>query len=130
MWSRIEVLASSIDLTIVKPRTAIIQIHRANVGRVNHTASDNYRLNLYYPFIDHVIEELETRFSNEHHEIIAADYLTPQNLHKLVNKIAMILSYYGKLMTTEEKSNFSIEVAKWKKIYRQFQLTLTRFRAL
>ena len=125
MWSRIEVLASSIDLTIVKPRTAIIQIHRANVGRVNQTAFDNYRLNLYYPFINHVIEEFETRFSNEHHEIIAADYLTPQNLHKLVNKIAMILSYYGKLMTTEEKSNFSIEVAKWKKIYRQFQLTLT-----
>ena len=27
LWSRIEVLALSIDLTIVKPRTATIQIH-------------------------------------------------------------------------------------------------------
>ena len=60
VWSRIEVLASSIDLTIVKPRTATIQIHRANAGRVNQTASDYYRMNLYYPFIDHVIEQLET----------------------------------------------------------------------
>ena len=60
---------------------------------------------------------METRFSNEHHEIIAADYLIPQNLHMLSNdKIAMILSY-GKLMTTEERRYFSIEVAKWKKIY-------------
>ena len=36
----------------------------------NQTASDYYRINLYYPFIDHFIEELETRLSNEHHEII------------------------------------------------------------
>ena len=88
-------LASSIDLTIVKPRTATIQIHRANTGRVNQTASDYYTINLYYPFIDHLIEQLETRFSNEHHQIIAANYLIPQNLHKLSDdKIAMILSYY------------------------------------
>ena len=42
VFSRTEVLASSVDLTIVKPRTANIQIHRANAGRVNQTASDYY----------------------------------------------------------------------------------------
>ena len=73
---------------------------------------------MYYPFIDHVIEQLETRFCNEHQEIIAADCLIPQNLHKLSDdKIAMILSYYGKIMTAREKSNLSFEIAKWKKIY-------------
>ena len=119
VWSRIEVLASSIDLTIVKPRTATIQMHRTNAGRVNQTTSDYYRMNLYYPFIDHVMEQLEPRFSNEYHQIIAANYLIPpQNLRKLSDdKIAMILSYYGNLMITEEKSIFSIEVAKWKKTY-------------
>ena len=118
LWSRIEVLALSIDLTIVKPKTATIQIHRANAGQVNQTASDYYRINVYYPFIDHVIEQLETRFCNEHQEIIAADCLIPQNLHKLSDdKIAMILSYYGKIMTAREKSNLSFEIAKWKKIY-------------
>ena len=118
LWSRIEVIALSIDLTIVKPRTATIQIHRANAGRVKQTASDCYRINVYYPFIDHVIEQLETRFCNEHQEIIAADCLIPQNLHKLSDdKIAMILSYYGKIMTAREKSNLSFEIAKWKKIY-------------
>ena len=40
VWNRIEVFASSIDLIIVKPRTANIQIHRANAGQVNQTASD------------------------------------------------------------------------------------------
>jgi len=61
---------------------------------------------------------METRFSNEHYEIIAADYLIPNFLHKLSDgKIAMILPYYGKLMTTEKKAIFSIEVAKWKNIY-------------
>lgn len=72
------------------------------------------RINVYYPFIDHVIEQLETKFNDEHQEIIAAEYLLPQNLHKLCDdKIAMILSYYGKFMSAEEKTNLSIEIAKW-----------------
>ena len=76
---------------------------------MNRTASDYYRINLYYPFIDHVIELLETKFSNEPHEIIAANYLITQNLHKLSgDKIAMILSYYGKLMTTKKRAIFPL----------------------
>ena len=69
-------LALSINLTIVKPRTATIQRHRANVGQVSQTPSDYYRINVYYPFIDYVVEQ-ETRFSDEHKEIIAAESLIP-----------------------------------------------------
>lgn len=69
-------------------------------------------------FIDHVVEQLETRFSDEHKEIIAAESLIPLNLSKLSNsKIDMITSYYGKFMSLEEKTNFPVEIAKWKKIY-------------
>ena len=38
VWSRIETLALSIGLTIVKPRTATIQRHRANAGQVSQRA--------------------------------------------------------------------------------------------
>ena len=75
-------LALSIDLTIVKLRTATIQIHRANAGQVNQPASD--RINVYYPFIDHVIEQLNTRFCSEHQEIIAADCLIHKTCISLV----------------------------------------------
>lgn len=50
VWSRIEMLALSVNLTIMKPRTATIQQHRANSGPVSQTPSDYYRINVYYPF--------------------------------------------------------------------------------
>lgn len=118
VWSRIELLASSINLTIVKPRTATIQRHRANAGQVNQIPSAYYRINVYYPFIDHVIQQLETHFSDEHKEIIAAESLIPAYLSKLnSSNIDMIVSYYGKFMSLEEKTNITVEIAKWKKVY-------------
>ena len=47
VWSRIETLALSIGLTIVKPRTATIQRHRANAGQVSQSPSDYYRYITY-----------------------------------------------------------------------------------
>ena len=29
----------------------------------------------------------------------------------------MIISYYGKFLSLEEKTNFPVEIAKWKKLY-------------
>ena len=118
VWGRIVTLANSINITVQKPRTASIQQHRANAGEVSQTPSDYYRINVYYPFIDHVVEQLETRFSDEHNDIIAAESLIPQSLSKLSgDKIDMIKSYYGKFMSLQEKTGFPVEIAKWKKIY-------------
>ena len=65
-----------------------------------------------------MVEQLETRFSDEHKEIIAAESLIPLYLSKLSNnKTDIITSYYGKFMSLEEKTNFPVEIAKWKKIY-------------
>ena len=59
-WDRINVLASSIGVTVVKPRIARMQCHRANAGDTDQSCSDYYRINVYYSFIDRVIKELET----------------------------------------------------------------------
>ena len=77
VWKRSEQLASTIGITMQKSRTVQIQSHRANAGAVNQSSCDYYRINVYYPFIDHVIQELDTRFSNEHEGLIAAQYLIP-----------------------------------------------------
>lgn len=54
-WKKIEHVASAAGITIFKPRTATVQQHRANAGSSSQSSSDYYRINVYYPFIDHVI---------------------------------------------------------------------------
>ena len=68
-----------------------------------------------------MVEQLETRFSDEHKEIIAAEYLYLSKLSN--NKTDIITSYYGKFMSLEEKTNFPVEIAKWKKIYESVPTT-------
>jgi len=62
VWSLISQVADSINVTLIKPRTTTVQRHRANAAH-NDQPSDYYRINVFYPFIDHVVGELETRFS-------------------------------------------------------------------
>ncbi len=65
VWNRIDQVASAVGTTIDKPRTARLQCHRANAG------ADYYRINVYFPFIDHIVKELETRFSSDHDGLVA-----------------------------------------------------------
>lgn len=118
VWSKIEKLARSVDVTMTKPRTTRVQRHRANAGPEDQPPSDYYKINVYFPFIDHVISELETRFSDEHEGLLAAQNLIPVNLPQLTNShVDAIETYYGTFLTFVEKVSLRPEVGKWKKIY-------------
>ena len=60
VWSQISRIADSINVTLLKPRTKTVQRHQANAAH-NDQPSDYYRINVLYPFIDHVVDELKTR---------------------------------------------------------------------
>ena len=65
-----------------------------------------------------MIVELETRFSDRHKGLVAAQNLVPVHLNKLMeNQVDAICTYYGKFITYAEKTNLIAEVAKWKKSY-------------
>jgi len=107
-----------VGITISKPRSVRLQRHRANAGAVDQSPSDYYRINVYYPFIDHVVGELETRFSSDHEGLIAAQYLIPLYLPQLSqDKIDSLEGYYAKFLTCGENEHLDVEVAKWKKCY-------------
>jgi hypothetical protein len=117
VWSRIEQVATSVGITIDKPRTTGIQRYRAN-ATTTETPSDYYRINVYYSFIDHVIQELEVRFSNSHSGLVAAQHLIPAYLSSLTESdIDCVSTYYGKFLLWEERLNFETEIARWKKNY-------------
>ena len=111
-------LASTVGLTIKKSRAARAQIHQSNVGSVDHS-STYYRLNMFYPFIDHVITVLETRFSNDHEGLIAVQHLIPISLRELnENQLKSIQDYYGKFLSIDEREDLVTDIIKWKKKYK------------
>ena len=64
LWVQIEVIAQAVGNTITKPRTANVQRHRANAGcNSDQTISDYYKVNVLFPFVDHVIQQIDSRFS-------------------------------------------------------------------
>lgn len=85
VWARIEQVAKSADIRVEKPRTARVQCHWANAA-VSQSSSDYYRVNVYYPFIDRVVQEFEVRFANSHEGLVAAHNLIPSNLLSLTEK--------------------------------------------
>ena len=114
VWSRISQVADSINVTLIKPRTTTVQRHRANAAH-NDQPSDYYRINVFYPFIDHVVGELETRFSVQHEGLITAQNLFPLYLPKLTDRhIEKIKNYFSKHLDFSEKSNFDAELARWR----------------
>ena len=73
---------------------------------------------VYCPFINHVIQEVEVRFSTDHEGLVAVAHLIPAYLQSLnESDVDNICTYYGKFLLYEEQLNFSTELARWKKNY-------------
>ena len=72
---------------------------------------------MFYPFIDHVITELETRFSNDHEGLVAIQHLIPISLRELSeDQLKSIQDYYGKfVISVDEREDHVTYIMKWKK---------------
>ncbi|KAK7132902.1 hypothetical protein R3I93_019224 [Phoxinus phoxinus] len=74
-------LANSVDVVPTKRRISVKQNYRPNVS--TESVEDHYRVNLFYPFIDHITTELDERFSESNEPALLAAYLVPKSLKKL-----------------------------------------------
>ena len=73
-------------------------------------------MNVFFPFVDHVVQEIDTRFSQSHQGLVLADRLsTAMNIDTCDQN--ELLKHYEKFLTFEEATYFSAEIAKWKKCY-------------
>ena len=114
VWQRIEVLSDSIGISIKKPRVADRQTHRANAGTISQTDSDYYRINVYFRFIDHILQQLNDRFTEEHIDVIAAQQLVPGNIENLeTSHLVAIKKFYGKYLDHHEMLSLNQEVNRW-----------------
>ena len=68
---------------------------------------------MFYPLVDHVVGELETRFSIQYKGLITAQNLFPLYLPKLTERhIEKIKNYFTNHLNFSEKSNFDAELAR------------------
>ncbi|KAM3843293.1 52 kDa repressor of the inhibitor of the protein kinase-like [Diretmus argenteus] len=78
-------LANSVDVVPTKRRISVKQSYRANSP--SETVEDHYRVNLFYPFIDHLLSELDGRFAERNEPAMVAAYLVPAHLTKLTKEM-------------------------------------------
>lgn len=123
LWSSIEAIGKTIDVEIKSPRLAGRQQHRANASSGDdQSASDYYRLNVFYPFADHAVNQLDDRFTDRHEQLIAAQCLIPTKLAQLnEKKIENILQYYATFLNPIELQDIPFEMERWKKRYEVFE---------
>ena len=78
---------------------------------------------MFYPFIDHVVTELKTRFSNHHEGLVVVQHLTPFSLEEHTeDKLKSIQGYYGKFLGSDEGEDLVTDITKWKKKYENVAL--------
>ena len=105
-----KLIPQAVGNTITKPRTANVPRHRANAGcNSDQTISDYNKVNMFFPFVDHVVQEVHSRFSQRHHGLILADKLSMAMSIDTRDQIE-ILKYCRKFLTMLESFYFLVEV--------------------
>jgi len=66
-WGEIEALVDSVDVVIEKPRTAQRMVHWSTAGEIDDTAMQYFKVNVFFPFIDHCLMQLDQRFQADKH---------------------------------------------------------------
>ena len=84
MWKKIEAIGKKIDVEMKTPRCVGRQRYRENaVITTDDIPKLYYRQNVNFPFIDHVLTELNERFADFNLHVIAAQLLRPRNVSNL-----------------------------------------------
>ena len=129
IWERIQTLSETLNIMISKPRTCNRQVHRANAP--SPSASDHYCINVFYAFIDHIIQQLSDRFTHEHSDMISAENLIPSNLHRKTEfPIDKIQKFYSKFFERNFDLEFEQELHRWRQHHKNDNKTKCASEAL
>ena len=85
IFSRAKMIADSIDVVPSIPRTTKRQIYRANAEAT--TPEIHFRINIYFPFLDYVIRQMDQRFPEDIKPLLYGYYMIPTNLDLLSDEI-------------------------------------------
>ena len=76
---------------------------------------------MFVLFVDHVVQEVDSRFSQHYQALILVDRLSMTMSIDTRDQI-QILKYWRKFLTLQLSFYFSVEIQKWKKYYENIPL--------
>ena len=116
-WKEAERMASIIDVTLAAPRLVGRQQHRANADIGSGSVQDYYRINVYYPFVDHVLLQLKERFSGHFSIIKQLSALIPglnSTLESTDDSINVAAAFHADFVDTQKvTSEVKVWNSKW-----------------
>jgi hypothetical protein len=112
LYSRSSKIADALDIDLT-PRGGVgRQTHRENAG-VGVTPEQHWRINLFFPFIDHVINEMERLFPTEMKDQMLGFYLKPKYVALTTPQI--INSMFEAFADVTDLDAFKNEISRWTK---------------
>ncbi|CAG2217955.1 unnamed protein product [Mytilus edulis] len=112
LFSRAEKIADRLEVDLRPKRRVGRQVHRENAALESDPTS-HWRINLFFPFIDHVTSELQRRFPNDLKTQMMGYYLIPKHLHSLTpDIITTICDAFDADLSN--KNDFMAEVERWR----------------
>ena len=116
--SRATALAESVGTTPFMKRQTSVQRHRANAQPqvTTDAIEDSYRVNMFFPYLDHVVQHLNSRFPPELKAAMYGCYLIPSCHDKLDTDVVGVIHEEYKLDLPA--TNFDHEVHRWIEKYR------------
>jgi hypothetical protein len=76
-------IADSIGIELSKPRTVRWMTNRANAAFAEDSVPSYYRINAFFPFVDHCISELDERFHEQTRPSFLAFQLLPSEASRV-----------------------------------------------
>ncbi|KAJ8311031.1 hypothetical protein KUTeg_011415 [Tegillarca granosa] len=110
LFTRASTLAECVNVCIEKPRVSGRMAHRAAAGDACDSALVYFRINMFYPFIDHCVAQLEERFPVNMSSILLASKLFPKVVSTVTDiEMAKVFDSYSEDMPSPVSFHAEVE---------------------
>lgn len=111
VWEKATAIADSLEIELTKPRTTGRMRHRENAEAVD--AESYYKINTFFPFADHCLNELRERFSDKLRPSFLAFKLVPCKISDIsADDVTAIKTRFHPDLPNE--MGFTAEFERWK----------------
>jgi hypothetical protein len=121
IFQEMEEEAKLLDILFSLPRLAPCQRHRTNIS--SDSIEEYYRRAVMVPFLDHILRELDERFSEMHRKVVQIFTLLPSNLpisstcsSEVTGPLRSLVDIYQHDLPSP--SSFSVEYSSWVRHWR------------
>eukprot|EP00057_Strongylocentrotus_purpuratus_P011007 XP_011665481.1 PREDICTED: zinc finger MYM-type protein 1-like [Strongylocentrotus purpuratus] len=116
LFDNAEKMASDLDVTVERPRTASRSVYRPNATsgvQVHNSTHEYYKLNVFLPLIDNIVTHLQDRFSPTQRKIMHLMHLVPAYISTYEDVLPAAETYDSLIDISCLEGEFAIWLKRW-----------------